>query len=130
MAVSATSMSTTDKKTEELERVSCIRYLVVFKDQTEALLDLGSKVNAMSQGFAQQLGLKICKINVRAQKIGGIILETYRIVVSIFSVLDKDGRERFFKESFLLADVSLDIVLGMPFLTISNADVDFQAWDL
>ncbi len=47
------------------------------------------------------------------------------MVVSTFSVLAKHGRERFFEESFLLADVSPDIVLGMPFLTMSNADVDF-----
>ncbi len=52
------------------------------------------------------------------------------MVVSIFSVLDKDGRERFFKENFLLVDVKPDIVLEMPFLTMSNTDVDFQAWDL
>ncbi len=52
------------------------------------------------------------------------------MVVSTFSVLDKDGRERFFEESFLLADVKPDIVLGMPFLTMSNADVDCQAQDL
>ncbi len=45
-------------------------------------------------------------------------------------MLDKDGRERFFEENFLLADVKPDIVLRIPFLTMSNADVDFQAWDL
>ncbi len=45
-------------------------------------------------------------------------------------MLDKDGRERFFEESFLLANVKPDIVLGMPFLTMSNTDVNFQAWDL
>ncbi len=84
----------------------------------------------MSQAFAQQLGLKIRKTNVGAQKIDGTTLETYKIVVSTFSVSNKDGRERFFEESFLLADVSPDIVLGMPFLTMSNADVDFQARDL
>ncbi len=55
---------------------------------------------------------------------------TNKIVVSTFPVLDKDGRERFFEESFLLADVRSDIVLGIPFLTLSNADVDFQARDL
>ncbi len=62
MAVSAASTSTTDKKTEEeLERVPYIRYPIIFKDQDqiEPLLDSGSKVNAMSQAFAQQLGLKI-----------------------------------------------------------------------
>ena len=38
--------------------------------------------------------------------------------------------ERFFEENFLLADVNLDVVLGMFFLIISNADIDFQAWDI
>ena len=48
----ATSTSITDKKTEkELEWISCIYYLVTFKDQTEALLDLKNKVNAMNQAF-------------------------------------------------------------------------------
>ena len=37
------------------------------------------------------------------------------MVVSIFSVSDKDGRERFFEESFLLADVKLEIVFEMLF---------------
>ncbi len=83
----------------------------------------------MSQDFAQQLGLKICKTNIGAQKIDGTTLETYRMVVSTFSV-DKDEKERFFEESFLLSDVSPDIVLEMPFLTMSNANIDFQARDL
>ncbi len=52
------------------------------------------------------------------------------MVVSTFSVSDKDGRERFFEESFLLADISPDSMLGMPFLTISNTDIDFQARNL
>ncbi len=47
------------------------------------------------------------------------------MVVSTFSILDKNGRERFFEESFLLADVKPDIVLEMPFLTMSNADINF-----
>ncbi len=93
-------------------------------------MNLRSKANAMSLAFAQQLGLKIRKTNVGAQKIDGTTLETYRMVVSIFSVSDKDGRERFFEESFLLADARLDMVLGMLFLTMSNPDVNFQAQDL
>ncbi len=43
---------------------------------------------------------------------------------------EKDRKERFFEESFLLANVRPDIVFGMPFLTMSNADVNFQARDL
>ena len=64
------------------------------------------------------------------QKIDGTTLETYGIVVSTFSILDKDDRERFFKESFLLAKIKHEIVLGMPFLTMNNVDVNFQARDL
>ncbi len=74
----------------------------------------------MNQTFASQLGLKIQKTNVGAQKIDGTILETYRIVVSTFSVLDKDGRERFFEKCFLFADIKPDIVFGILFLTMSN----------
>ncbi len=59
-------MSMTDKKTEELERIPYIWYPITFKDQTEALLDSRSKVNVMSQAFAQQLGPKIRKTNVGA----------------------------------------------------------------
>ncbi len=129
-AVLATSTSTTDKKTEELECVPCIWYPVTLKNQTEALLDLGSEFNAMSQAFAQQLGLKIRKTNVGAQKINGTTLENYGMVVSTFLVSNKDKKERFFEKSFLLANVNPDIMLGMPFLTMSNANVDFQARDL
>ena len=79
----------------------------------------------MSQVFASELGLKIQKTNVRAQKIDGITLETYGIVVSTFSVSDKDNKERFFKKSFLLINVNLNIVFQMFFLTMNNIDIDF-----
>ncbi len=42
-------------------------------------------------------------------------------------MLDKNSRERFFEESFLLANVKIDVLFGMPFLTMSNANIDFQA---
>ena len=58
VAVLATSTSVTEKK-EKLEWVSYIWYPVTFKDQTKALLDSRSKVNAMSQAFAHQLDLAI-----------------------------------------------------------------------
>ena len=45
-------------------------------------------------------------------------------------MLDKDGKERFFEEIFLLADVKLEVVFEILFLTINNADVNFQARNL
>ena len=118
------------EKKDKLERITCIWYPIIFKDQIKALLDSRSKFNAMSQVFAHQLGLTIWKTNVGAQKIDGTTLEIYGMVVSIFSMLDKDSRERFFEESFLLADVKQEIILRMLFLTMSNANVDFQARNL
>ena len=130
LAVLATSTSMTKKKKEELEWVPYIWYFITFKDQIEVLLDSRSEINIISQVFANQLGLKIWKTNVEAQKIDDTTLETYGMVVSTFSMLDKDSRQRFFKKSFLLTDIKPDIVLEMLFLTVSNVDVDFQAWDL
>ncbi len=63
------------EKIEELERIPYISYPMTFKDQTKVLLDLGSEVNTMSQAFALQLGFKIRKTNVRAQKIDGTTLK-------------------------------------------------------
>ncbi len=91
-------MSMTDKKTEEeFERIFCIWYSIIFKDQTETLLNSGNEVNIISQAFDHQLGFKIRKTYIRAQKIDGTTLETYRMGVSIFFILDKDDRKRFFE---------------------------------
>ena len=38
---------------------------------------------------------------------------------------DKLGRERFFQESFLLTETSIEVVLRMSFLTLNNADIQF-----
>ena len=84
----------------------------------------------MSQAFAFQLGLNIRKTNVINQKIDNTTLKTYEIVISTFSVSNKDGKKRFFEKSFILADVNLDAMLEILFLTISNADIDFQARNL
>ena len=84
----------------------------------------------MNLAFASQLDLKIWKIIVKAQKINGTTLETYGIIVFTFFISNKDGRKRFIEESFLLAEAQPEIVLGMPFLTMSNANVNFQVWDL
>ncbi len=59
VAVLATTTSMTKKTEEELKRVNYIRYSVTYKDQTEALLDLGSEINAISQVFTHHLCLKI-----------------------------------------------------------------------
>ena len=120
---------------KELERVTCIQYPIAFPGgvtqdglalgPVSALLDSGSKVNAIHPALTEKLGLVVRTTNVGAQKIDGTTLETYGMVVAVFSVTDQANRVRFFEETFLVANISPDVVLGMPFLTLSGADVDF-----
>ena len=114
-----------------LARVPCIRYPINFKRQPmSALLDSGSEVNAVHPAFAKELGLSIRPTDVGAQKIDGTKLETYEMVVAAFSMEDKANRVKFFKETFLVANVSLEVVFGMLFLTLSGANVDFLEREL
>ena len=52
------------------------------------------------------------------------------MVLASFQVEDKLGKIRFFQETFLLADISTEVVLGMLFLTLSNADIQFVEKEL
>ena len=67
---------------------------------------------------------------MRVQKIDGTTLETYGMIVSTFSILNKDAKEKFFEKSFILTNIKPDIVLKILFLIMSNTDVDFQARNL
>ena len=53
------------------------------------------------------------------------MLDTYGMVVTAFLVTNKANQVIFFEETFLMANISLKIVLGILFLTLSGADVDF-----
>ena len=89
------------------------------------MLDSGSEVNVISPAYAERLGLKTWKTNVGAQKIDCSALETFGMVIANFQVEDRSGRPRFFQETFLVADTKFEVILGMPFLKISNANIAF-----
>ena len=80
----------------------------------------------MSPAYAERLGLKTRKTKVGAQKINGSALETFGMVIADFQVEDKGGRPKFFQETFLVVNTKFEVVLGMLFLKISNADVAFS----
>ena len=127
-------MSTTGAREEALKHVSCMQYPVQFKvmskAQGQALIDSRSEVNTIHPIFGKQLGFSIRPTDVGAQKINGTTLDTYGIVVTAFSVEDNANRVIFFKETFLVANISPEVVLGIPFLTLSGADVDFSGQKL
>ena len=75
-----------------LERVPCIHYPFCFQKDTadiRALINLGSKVNAMTPAYASKLGLKVQPTNVEAQKIDGSTYNTFEIVLANFQVENK-----------------------------------------
>ena len=111
---------------KNLVQVLCLRYPInCEKKSVLALFDLGSEINMVYPAFAKELGLPIGPTDVGVQKIDGILLNTYEMVIAAFLVKDKANRVRFFEETFLVANVSPEIVLEMLFLILSYANVDF-----
>ena len=84
----------------------------------------------MTPAYAKKLGFQTQRTDVGAQKIDGSSLDTFEMVIADFQVIDKLGRARFFQETFLLADTTMEVVSGMPFLTHSNADIQFAKKEL
>ena len=135
----ATSAPITDTSRDAtLEQVPCIQYPVQFRRKNNedknkdvrALIDLGSEFNAIYPVYATKLGHRARKIDLGAQKINASHLDTFRMVIADCSVQDKLRRVRFFQEIFLLANIGLEIVLGMFFLTFSKVDIRFAEWEL
>lgn len=79
----------------------------------------------MTPAYITKLGPRPRSTNVAAQKIDSSVLETHGIPSASFLFQDSQERVQFFKETFLQADTSMEIVLEMPFLALSNTDVEF-----
>ena len=79
----------------------------------------------MTLAYAAQLGLKVQKTNISTYKINMSLLKTYGIVIAVFQIVDKLSYSCFFQETFLLAKINMEVVLGMVFFTFSNVDVQF-----
>lgn len=85
-----------------------------------------SKVHAMTLAYTVQPGLISRSINVDIQKIDSLVLmKTYGMIFAIFSIQDEENWDWFFEEIFLLAYTSIEVVLGMSFLSPSNANFNF-----
>lgn len=98
--VLATSLLVTGvSKVATLVCVPYISYPVQFRkddNKVQALLDSGSKVNAINAAYAENLSLWIPEINVGIKKIDGSSLHSFEIVIANFQVQDKLRRARFF----------------------------------
>ena len=52
------------------------------------------------------------------------------MVIAGFQVQDKFGKARFFQETFLVANTSVEVVLEMPFLALRKVKMDFAKREL
>ena len=79
----------------------------------------------MTPAYTSKLGFNVHHTNIGAQKIDNSIFKIFRLVLASFQIEDKLGRTRFFQKMFLLADISIEVVLSMFFLTFNNVDIQF-----
>ena len=96
----------------------------------QVLIDSKSEINAIHLSFVKQLDFPIRPIDIGAQKIDNTTQNINKMVVVVFSVVDKANQVRFFKETFLFANVSPSVVFEMLFFVISSANVDFSGREL
>ena len=127
VSVLATSTLVTETREEMVETAEAVEFAEVSKDGAESK---GSEINAIYPTLARMLRLPIRLTDVGAQKIDGTMLDTFGMIVTAFSVTNKANRVKFFEEIFLVANISLEVVLEMPFLTLGSVDVDFLVWKL
>ena len=73
-----------------LQRVPCIHYPIRFKKkEVQALIDLGSEVNAMTPAYTSRLDLQVHRTDIKTQKIDSSILKTFGMVLASFQIEDK-----------------------------------------
>ena len=121
------------KYLKNLIRVSCIQYSIIFWRKSVSvsmLFDSSSEIHVIHLTFAQELGPSIRQTDIKKKKIDSTTLDTYRMVIIIFLVTDKVNWIRFFEKTFLVANISLKLVLRMLFLTMNSVDVNFLDWKL
>lgn len=89
------------------------------------MINLGSEVNTITPTYIAKLSPKIQKTNIEAQKINDSIHNTFGIVLTDFLVKDKLNEAQSFQKTFIVANNTLEVILGMFFLTFSNVDIEF-----
>lgn len=80
----------------------------------------------MILAYASKLGFQVCQTNVKAQKINGFILKTFEIVTTNFQIEDKLKIVRFYRNIFLLVNISVEVVIKIYLLNLSNTNMLFS----
>lgn len=73
----------------------------------------------MSLIYTAKLGFTTQKTSIAWQKIDDLPLVTNDMTSAKFLLQDSLGKIQFFEEIFLLADTSVEAVLGIPFVSLN-----------
>lgn len=92
------------------------------KIEIMVLINFKNKVNTRNSTNAAKLDLQIQKTYVNIQKIDSFFMETYGIFIASLKVFDSLVCLRFFKGTFLLAEIKMKVIFGILFLTYSNVN--------
>ncbi|KAG7001976.1 hypothetical protein G7Y79_00030g065090 [Physcia stellaris] len=121
------------KKFRELVIRKCVKAKVNIQgenkawNESRAVLDTGAEVNLISHAYAKKLNLRRSEaLGCDAITVGSHRLKTYGVYFVQLEVPDVKETSRFFEESFLAVDLDWDLTLGMPWIQLSRAKVN---WD-
>lgn len=115
----------------ELQHIIYIHYLIQFNGfPVKMLMSSSSEVNAIYLSFMKRLSLRICKTDVRTEKINSSLPETYNMIITLYHMNDRDKKSCFIKKTFLLAGISMVVLFEMLFLTLSNIEIIFNKQEL
>lgn len=91
-----------------------------------SLNQLSSMVNAIIPAYAAKQDLITRKTSIRVQKIDNLPLKTHSMASARFLLQDSVERVRFFEETYVLVNISMEIVLKIHFLALNNASFQFS----
>lgn len=52
------------------------------------------------------------------------------MIITLFQVDDEDKKSYFFKKTFLLTNININVAFRMPLLILSNVEVNFNGQEL
>lgn len=93
-----------------------------------ALPDSGSKINTMTLFYIVELVFIPQTINFGTQAIDDSTLKIYKIVIVSFLLQAKLSEIWYFKETFLLADIRMEIIFRILLFSLSNINFNLQKY--
>lgn len=113
--------------------VPYIYHLVQFKKnqaKVQILLNFSNKVNIITLIYVANLGFKVRLTDVGAYKINGSILKIFEMVLASFQIKEEHEKIWFFQKTFLVTNISMEMILNIFFLIFSNANILFAKQEL